>query len=256
MQLLIKKILRNSKISKIKNFLGINPIHMSLSGIDSSASVSDAFCWRTDCNFTTTFKYSDLLNLFYNIKDSYVEIFIYSKNNDLIKKIIFNNLNFSNKLNINQELLDGIQDYGVFYIFHRLNNKTENNFILSNRCYLGFSQNNNLSSFVHGNTLAKYKNLTNDNENSDIVKTTLLINNNYRVQNYFDKFDKSEIFLSNPTSKKITFYIKEKKFILEKGCSIIINVTNEKEINIKSNCLFFRPLIFNYKGQYIDVYHG
>jgi hypothetical protein len=256
MQLLIKKILRNNKILKIKNFLGINPIHMSLSGIDSSASVSDAFCWRTDCNFTTTFKYSDLLNLFYNIKDSYVEIFIYSKNNDLIKKIIFSNLNFSNKLNINQELLNGIQDYGVFYIFHRLNNKTENNFILSNRCYLGFSQNNNLSSFVHGNTLAKYKNLTNDNENSDIVKTTLLINNNYRVQNYFDKFDKSEIFLSNPTSKKIKFYIKEKKFILEKGCSIIIDVTNEKEINIKSNCLFFRPLIFNYKGQYIDVYHG
>jgi hypothetical protein len=36
----------------------------------------------------------------------------------------------------------------------------------------------------------------------------------------------------------------------------IIDVTNEKEINIKSNCLFFRPLIFNYKGQYIDVYHG
>ena len=242
MQLLIKKILRNSKILKIKNFLGINPIHMSLSGINF--------------NFTTTFKYSDLPNLFYNIKDSYVEIFIYSKKNDLIKKIIFDNLNFSNKLNINRELLNGVQDYGVFYIFHRLNNKTENNFILSNRCYLGFSQNNNLSSFVHGNTLAKYKNLANNNENTDIVKTTLLTNNNYRVQNYFDKFDKSEIFLSNPTSKKIKFYIKEKKFILEKGCSIIIDVTNEKEINIKSNCLFFRPLIFNYKGQYIDVYHG
>ena len=65
MQLLVKKILRNSKILKIKNFLGINPIHMSLSEIDSSASVSDAFCWRTDCNFTTIFKFSDLLNLFY-----------------------------------------------------------------------------------------------------------------------------------------------------------------------------------------------
>ena len=256
MQLLIKKILGNSKISKIKSFLGINPIHMSLSGIGSSASVSDAFCWRTDCNFATTFKFSDLPNLFYNIKDSYVEIFFYSKNNDLIKKIVFSNLNFSNKLNINQELLNGTQDYGVFYIFHRLNNKTKDKFILSNRCYLGFSQNNNLSSFVHGNTLAKYKNLTDNNENTDIVKTTFLINNNYRVQNYFDKFDKSEIFLSNPTSKKIIFYIKEKKFYLEKGCSIIIDVTNEKEINIKSNCLFFRPLVFNYKGQYIDVYHG
>jgi hypothetical protein len=256
MQLLIKKILRNSKILKIKNFLGINPIHMSLSGINSSASVSDAFCWRTDCNFTTTFKFSDLLNLFYNIKNSHVEIFFYSKNNNLIKKLTLNNLKLSNKLNINRELLNGLQDYGVFYIFHRLSKKTENNFILSNRCYLGYSQNGNLSSFVHGNTLAKYKNFTGNKVSADIVKTTFLTCNNYRVQNCFENFDKSEIFLSNPTSKKIIFYLKEKKYRLEKGCSIIIDITNEKEINIKSNCLFFRPLIFNYKGKYMDVYHG
>jgi len=256
MQSLVKKILRNSKMLKLKKILGINPIHMSLSDINSSASVSDAFCWRTDDNFVTTFKYSDLPNLFYNIKNSHVEIIFYSKNNNLIKKLIIDNLNFSNKLIINKELLNDLEDYGVFYIFHRFNNKIDSNIILSNRCYLGFSKNNNLSSFVHGNTLARYKNFKDNKVNTDIVKTTFLINNNYRIQNYFNKFDKCEIFLSNPTSKKIIFYIKKEKYLLEKGCSKIIDVTNEKIINIKSNCLLLRPLIFNYKGEYTDVYHG
>ena len=152
--------------------------------------------------------------------------------------------------------MNDLEDYGVFYIFHRFNNKIDSNIILSNRCYLGFSKNNNLSSFVHGNTLARYKNFKDNKVNTDIVKTTFLVNNNYRIQNYFNKFDKSEIFLSNPTSKKIIFYIKKEKYLLEKGCSKIIDVTNEKIINIKSNCLLLRPLIFNYKGEYTDVYHG
>ena len=34
-----------------------------------SITVSDAF-WRTDSGYTTKFKYSDILNLFYKIKDS------------------------------------------------------------------------------------------------------------------------------------------------------------------------------------------
>jgi hypothetical protein len=34
---------------------------MSINNIDSFASVSDAFCWRTDNDFSTIFKYSDIL---------------------------------------------------------------------------------------------------------------------------------------------------------------------------------------------------
>jgi len=29
-----------------------------------------------------------------------------------------------------------------------------------------------------------------------------------------------------------------------------------KEINIKSNCYFLRPIIFNWKKEFLDVYHG
>ena len=49
-------------------------------------------------SFKTTFNYADILGLFYKVKDSYVELIFYSKNNDFIKKIIINQLNYSNKL--------------------------------------------------------------------------------------------------------------------------------------------------------------
>ena len=66
-----------------------------------------------------------------------------------------------------------------------------------------------------------------------------------------------ELFFTNPTSKKINFSINnENNFILNNGCSIIVNATNKKIINIKSNCLFLRPLVFNYNKDYLDVHHS
>ena len=53
--------------------------------------------WRTDNNFTTKFKFSDILKLYFKIKNkSHVELHFYSKFNELItiKKIY--NLEFSN----------------------------------------------------------------------------------------------------------------------------------------------------------------
>ena len=67
---------------------------------------------------------------------------------------------------------------------------------------------------------------------------------------------KSELFFANPTSKKITFNINNKNYFLKRGCSILIDVTEHNQIDIKSNCMFLRPTIFNYKNEYIDVYHG
>ena len=46
------------------------------------------------------------------------------------------------------------------------------------------------------------------------------------------------------------------KFILESCCSKIINVNNNELIEIVSNCYLLRPIIFNYKKQFMDVYHG
>ena len=162
MKLLINKIFNNKIIKNIRNFIGFKPVHMSIDHIYNASSVSDAFCWRTDNNYTTTFKFSDLMRLFYDIDNSHAEIIFFDKNYNLIKKINYKNLDISNELNICKSFLNNIEDYGTFYIFHKSNKKIEEKFIISNRCYLGFSYKNNLRSFVHGNTLASYQTIYSD----------------------------------------------------------------------------------------------
>ena len=67
---LLNKININSKVFKLlRNKLNIKPIPFSDINNANSVSVSDAFLWRTDNGFTTKFKYSDILNLFFKIKN-------------------------------------------------------------------------------------------------------------------------------------------------------------------------------------------
>ena len=60
----------------------------------------------------------------------------------------------------------------------------------------------------------------------------------------------------NPTKNNLEIEINSNKFILESCCSKIINVNNNELIEIVSNCYLLRPIIFNYKKQFMDVYHG
>jgi hypothetical protein len=39
-------------------------------------------------------------------------------------------------------------------------------------------------------------------------------------------------------------------------CGKIIDISKVDEVEIISNCYFFRPIIFNYKNNYLDVHHG
>ena len=105
MKLLINKIFNNKIIKNIRNFIGFKPVHMSIDHIYNASSVSDAFCWRTDNNYTTTFKFSDLMRLFYDIDNSHAEIIFFDKNYNLIKKINYKNLDISNELNISKSFL-------------------------------------------------------------------------------------------------------------------------------------------------------
>lgn len=250
------KLLNNKIIKNLRDLIGLKPIYMDTEDVKNASSVSDAFLWRTENNFKTIFRFTDLLKIFYKIQASDVEIIFFDKNGKKIKAIKNSNIKTLNEVIIDNKFLDGIEDYGTFYIFHRTKNILKEKIILSNRCYLGFSQNNNLPSFVHGNTYAASKEFNNDQESSNIIKNSVYFNKDYKIQNYFDNFDKIEIFLSNPTSEKIKFSINDKLYLLERSCSIILDVSFLKEINIKSNCYFLRPIIFNWKKEFFDVYHG
>lgn len=256
MKSLVRKLSKTNLGIFLRNFLNYKPVHMSINGLNL-ISVSDAFAWRTDNNFKTIFKYSDILNIFYKIKNSWIEFHFYDKNNNFLKIEKKENLNLCNEIEITDEFFKGLKDYGVFYVYHLSKEKIDNENIISNRCYIGYSQNQNLPSFVHGNTLARFTKISGNNKiYSDIVKTSFFSNQLYKIQKYFNNFDKNELFFSNPTSKTIKFSIDDKKFKLKNGCSLIIDISDKKIITIKSNCLFLRPTVFSYKDEYLDVHHS
>jgi len=256
MKSLIKKITSAKLRTILKNNLNYQIVPFSLEKVKYS-SVSDAFLWRTDNGFSTIFKYTDILKLFFKIEESYVEIIFYNKENKQIKKVTINEMNYSNELLINSEFLDHTNDYGTFYIYHFTNQKIEKENILANRCYLGFSKENNIHSFVHGNTFSRFKKIDDQKkEETNIINTTFYKNQKYKIQKYFGGFDKHELFFANPTSKIINFSIDKEEFILKGGSLIMIKIIEKEQIEIKSNCLFFRPTIFSYNKNYFDVHHS
>ena len=48
------------------------------------------------------------------MKDSWVEIIFFDKNDNLIKKVKINRLNISNEIIIDSNFLNGLKDYGTF----------------------------------------------------------------------------------------------------------------------------------------------
>jgi len=104
MKSLVKKLANTNIAILLRNSFNFKPVSLKLFEKNYPASVSDAFLWRTDNGYKTKFKYSDILNLFYKIKNSWVEFHFYSKNNELIKIEKVNNLNLSNELEINQNI--------------------------------------------------------------------------------------------------------------------------------------------------------
>ena len=224
---------------------------------DASEAITstDAFLWRTDNGYKTKFKFSDILDFFLKIKDSYVEIYIYSKNNDLLKIKKIENLELSNEFEITSNLLDGLNDYGVFYVYHFAHDKINANNIILNKCYVGFSQNNSLHSFVHGNMIAKYTSIKKSAIFSNYTKYfSFFKRNKYQIQNYFNDFETIELFFANQTNYKLKISMLNKNYNIQPGHCKIIKVNNQI-ISFSSN-YYVRPIIFNYKGKYFDVYHA
>ena len=116
MKLLIKKLAKSNLGIKFRNLTGFRPVALNSNKLIQNFSISDGFLWRTDNYFKTNFRYSDLLKIFYNKNNTSIEIQFYDKNNNLIKKIDKLNVNLSDNLTIDKKFLNGMEDYGIFYI--------------------------------------------------------------------------------------------------------------------------------------------
>lgn len=252
MILLTKRLYNNSQVIRLRNLLGLNPVKINTSHINSDTSVSDAFLWRTEKNFTTIFKFTDLYKLFFNELGK-VKIIFYDKYFKEIKKIKLSDIELYNNFIIDKNFLNGIEDYGTFYIFHETNKNIKS--IIRNSCYTGFKKDNEIFSFVHGN-LPVFTNKENIKSMHNIIGKSLFFYKNYKIQKNFLDYDFSEIFVHNPTNSKINFFLNNTNYTLNKYCSLILKVQKEKIINLKSKCFIFRPIIFNYKNNFLDVHHG
>jgi hypothetical protein len=254
---LFDKIKSNRFSKYLRNRFNFNPIFIDTSKINESSIISDSFIWRTDDDFETIFKFSDILKIFLGTEGTSAAILFYDKDGNLILKKKITNLNLSNKIFINYEYLQGLKSYGYFNIFFENSNFFyEEKIVFSNRCYLGFAKEKKNPSFVHGNTYSVSKNFSLRNEIKNFVNISYFNNQKYLIQNSFKDFDFSELFFVNPTSKKIVFFVGGKKYYLNKYSSQIIRFEKSKFIEIKTNCYWLRPIVFNYKNNCLDVYHS
>ena len=85
MKYLIKKIFKNNIIINYRNLINLRPVKINTNHVDKNFSISDSFPWRTDVNYSTIFRYKDLLSFFYNQSKKKVYINFFSKNGILVK---------------------------------------------------------------------------------------------------------------------------------------------------------------------------
>ncbi len=256
MKKFLKKIAQTNLGIKLRNYFGFKVVKVNLKNLEQNHSISDVFLWRTDDNYKTTIHYSDILKQFFELENSIIIIYILNNKNELLKIIENKNPKHLNTLIIDKSLLDNYENYGTFFIFHKNNKKI--NTSIRNSCYTGFSKDNNLPSFVHGNLMGASMPIDNNidkNFKYGILENSFLKNNIYKIQKFFSIYDKVELFFSNPTNSKVFFEMNKKQYVLEIGQSIIIEIQKSNTILIKSNCFFLRPIAFIYKNDHIDVFH-
>lgn len=258
-KLLVNFFFKKNFFKHLRIIFNIKPVYIDTSFLEKNTSVSDSFPWRCDDGYKTIFRFTDLLKFFYKFKNSKITIIFYSGNGNIIKKISFKNINISSSLIIDQNFINDLKHtYGTFCIFHGIENESEMkemDLIVRNSCYLGFTK-NDFYSFVHGNIPVVGKNITSKVIYKDFILTSIFSNQKYLIQQNLNYYDYSELFLSNPTSKIVKFYLNKKKYLLKENSSMIIKIGNQSFVSIISNCYFLRPIIFNYKNNYFDVHHG
>ena len=50
--------------------------------------------------------------------------------------------------------------------------------------------------------------------------------------------------------------LNELNFMLNSGCSVIVDIGTDTKAHIISNCYLLRPIVINHKLGFIDAYHG
>ncbi|MDB4070126.1 hypothetical protein N9518_03455 [Candidatus Pelagibacter sp.] len=255
MKSLLNKIFKNRLAILLRNTLNVFPVRVNKYYLNKNISISDAFLFRTDNNFKTIFRFTDLPNFLYSYKNTSIDLIFFDYKGILLKEINIDKMDIHNEIVIDKNFFQGLETYGHFYLFHNIPDIGDKKIILSNRCYLGFSKNDNSYSYVHGNSYVKSKDFNTNVQNTDFSNMSLLMNSKYIPQENFIDYDKIELFFANPTSRTIRLEVNKKEKKLLKNCDIKFELNKIKKVAILSNCKNIRPIVFVYKDGFYDVHH-
>ncbi len=253
MKKFLRPIYNNPNVIKLRNLFGIKPVLFK--ELTESYAGSDLFIWRTDGNFSTIFRASDIAYTYYQ-KNSKLKLLFFDANGEFVKEV---------EVPFTQEVIDfkidqnflGLEGYGSFLAFNLIDEITGFSQI-TNRCYVGYSLGKDDPSFVHGNVISKY--ISQDKKEADINLSNKFfehsINTQYLIQKDFSLLDRSELFFTNPLEKEITIDANKNLLTIMPMETVKISVNECELIKVKSNFGFPRPIVFSYKESFFDVHHA
>ena len=258
LKLLVEPLFNSKGGIKVRNFLGFKPSAFPMPGHLDNFSCSDLFFWRLDDNYRTTFRFSDIPKAFYGVEKSQVLFVFYNKQGRELYREILEVQEAVTEIEVTKSKVGENEDYGTFSIFHLFDLEKRNDVKITNRCYLGYQFGSSLPSFVHGNVLAQYIDLSGrDNYviHGDVGKT-FRKPSTYVIQKNFSKFDYSELMFNNPCEETVWVDVGTKRINLLPKSTGLIKVDQPQILKIKSNLPLPRPIIFSFKGKYFDCHHG
>ena len=243
---------------KLRNSLGFKPAEFVMPSHVKNFSCSDLFFWRLDKNFSTVFRFSDIPSAFYGVEHSQVLFVFYDKRGHEIYREIMKVQEAVNEIQIDREKVGASGDYGTFSIFHLFDVSGKSDVKITNRCYVGYRFGSSLESFVHGNVLAQYVDLSGRDKyvvHGDVGKI-FRKPSTYVIQKNFSHFDFSELLFVNPSEDLAWIEVGETQINLLPKSSGLIKVDQPQLLKIRSNLPLPRPIVFSFKEKYFDCHHG
>jgi hypothetical protein len=234
--------------------------------------VSDLFIWRSLNDWETFFELIDLPALFNGLDNpnhSLTLVIFDSKGQKFLEKTIKiipgrrSTLALSKLIGLNHGTV------GTFSIFHAY---TPRELIsvgshIAERGYVSYRfRKSPIRSYVHGNLDAI---AISENHSLQLLGGGSILFRKYNLQYSFDKPNKYELGIVNPTPKKqkidCLVFLKEGKliesqqiYLPSRGCCLfrITPEYKEQRIVIRSKLIMGRPIVFRFHNETLDVFHG
>ena len=254
----------NSKFGvRLRNKIGFKAVNFAMPRAVSNLSASDLFIWRLDTDFKTIFRFSDIPSMYYKIHNSDVLIVVYDNFGEELYRQIISPKDNVEELEIDRSKVGMSSTHGTFSIFHLCDVGEMENVKITNRCYVGYQYKNAIPSFVHGNFLAQYIDLSSDySGNLDKIKIRCDIaqswkkQSDYIIQKNFQQFDYSELAFVNPTEECLEIEIDKVHLEVPARGVHLFRLEGVDVVKISSRFSMPRPVVFSYKDGFIDCHHA